>query len=216
MSDPSPSNGAPERRAARRAELLAAADAVVRRRGSSASMDAIAAEAGISKPILYRHFGDKGGLCRALIDRYAEDLLGDLRAALAAERDPRARLEATIDAYMSFIERNEDAYRFLMQRVMTERPEAQAAIADFVLRIADEVAADMRGELGRFGIDPDAAGPWAHGIVGMVQVAGDWWMRSRTLSRRQVVDHLVSLLWAGFEGNALIPIEERAEKEDVS
>lgn len=43
----------------RRRELLEAADRVVLRDGPQASMNAIAAEAGITKPILYRHFGDK-------------------------------------------------------------------------------------------------------------------------------------------------------------
>lgn len=166
-------------------------------------MDEIAAAAGISKPILYRHFGDKGGLCRALVDRYVVALLDDLRSALGSERDPRARLEATMDAYLSFIERNEDAYRFLMQRVVVERPEAHAALADFVGRVAEEIASQMRGELGRFGIDSNVAAPWAYGVVGMVQLAGDWWMRTREMPRADVVRHLVTLLWSGFEGSAV-------------
>lgn len=45
----------------RRRELLEAAERIVLRDGPDASMNAIAAEAGITKPILYRHFGDKGG-----------------------------------------------------------------------------------------------------------------------------------------------------------
>ena len=66
----------------RRALLLAAADRVVQRDGPDASMNVIAAEAGITKPILYRHFGDKGGLYRALAQRHIEELLERLRAAL--------------------------------------------------------------------------------------------------------------------------------------
>jgi AcrR family transcriptional regulator len=56
----------------RRRELLEAADRVVLRDGPGASMNAIAAEAGITKPILYRHFGDKGGLYAALAKRRAD------------------------------------------------------------------------------------------------------------------------------------------------
>jgi AcrR family transcriptional regulator len=90
-----------ERRSAaedRRKELLEAADRVVLRDGPGASMNAIAAEAGITKPILYRHFGDKDGLYRALAARHTDALLSALRAALdapAAER--RQRVEATLD-----------------------------------------------------------------------------------------------------------------------
>lgn len=70
----------------RRRELLEAADRVVLRDGPQASMNAIAAEAGITKPILYRHFGDKGGLYAALAMRHTDALLDSLRAALDAPR----------------------------------------------------------------------------------------------------------------------------------
>ena len=59
---------------------------MVLRDGPEASMNAIAAEAGITKPILYRHFGDKGGLYRALAKRHTDALLASLRAALDAPR----------------------------------------------------------------------------------------------------------------------------------
>src|ERR671939_42161 len=73
----------------RRQELLDAADRVIMRDGPEASMNAIAAEAGITKPILYRHFGDKGGLYRALAVRHTDALLATLRAALDLPNDRR-------------------------------------------------------------------------------------------------------------------------------
>lgn len=69
---------AEQRAARRRRELLDAADRVVLRDGPGASMNAIAAEAGITKPILYRHFGDKGGLYSALAKRHTDALLASL------------------------------------------------------------------------------------------------------------------------------------------
>ncbi|MGW1149090.1 TetR/AcrR family transcriptional regulator, partial [Streptomyces sp. NPDC002454] len=78
----------------RRYELLEAADRVVLRDGPGASMNAIAAEAGITKPILYRHFGDKGGLYAALAERHTDGLLASLRAALDAPVGRRERIEA--------------------------------------------------------------------------------------------------------------------------
>src|SRR5690242_9730536 len=67
---PAPATGAPSTRAGRdprrRRALLEAADRIILREGPEASMAAIASEAGISKPILYRHFGDKSGLYQAL------------------------------------------------------------------------------------------------------------------------------------------------------
>ena len=73
-------------RAARREALLDAADRAVARDGAATSMAAVAAEAGISKPILYKHFGDKPGLAAALADRHTERLMASLREALLRGR----------------------------------------------------------------------------------------------------------------------------------
>jgi AcrR family transcriptional regulator len=188
------------RRAARRLELLDAADRAVRRDGPAASMDRIAAEAGIAKPILYRYFGDKGGLYKALAERYVAAIVDELRRSWVQRDDPRALIAATIDSYLAFIEREREAYRFLMHRAVAERPEAQATVGEFIRQIANEVALVLGEELRRFGLDSGAAEPWAHGIVGMVHLAGDRWLEHRTMPRAALVDYLVSLLWNGFAG----------------
>ena len=171
-------------------------------------MTAIAAEAGVTKPILYKHFGDKGGLYRALAERYVTELLEELRRALASEQDPPARIRTTIDAYLSFIERDREAYRFLMHRAVSERPEAQETVGDFIRQLGDELAVLMGDELRRFGLDSGGAEPWAHGMVGMVHLAGDRWLEHRTMSRERLVDYLTSLVWKGLSG--LPPVEDTA------
>src|SRR4051795_5892761 len=101
-------------RDARRESLLAPADRGLPRDGASASMASIAAEAGITKPILYRHFGDKSGLYAALATRHTDALLASLRAALDAPAERRERVEATLDTYLAAIELRPQVYRFLM------------------------------------------------------------------------------------------------------
>ena len=189
-----------ERRAARTLEFLEAADRVVRRDGPNASMDKIAAEAGIAKPVLYRYFGDKGGLYRALAQRYVEEIVQELRGGWSDPADPRGRIEATIDGYLSFIEREREAYRFLMHRAVPERAEAQATVGDFIRQVANEVAVVVGEELRRAGLDSGAAEPWAHGMVGMVHLAGDWWLEHKTMPRSALTSYLVTLLWNGFAG----------------
>ena len=184
----------------RREQLLEAADRVVQRSGSAASMNLIAAEAGITKPILYRHFGDKGGLYRALADRHIETLLARLRAALTTRGGLRARTEATIDAYLASVEEEPQVYRFLLERAAVEEPDVRGQVVGFVRRFGDELAAGIQaeGELGE--VDARRALVWAHGIAGMVQSAGDWWLAHPEVPRQQVVDELTALLWDGFGG----------------
>lgn len=195
-----PNDAVLARRAERRSQILDAADSVISRDGPSASLNHIAAEAGVAKPILYRHFGDKDGLHRALAERYVSSLMTDLRAGLDAAEGPRARLGATIDAYLAFVESHSEQYEFLMHRAVRDGSGARDTVADFIQQVATEVAVELGEELRGANLDSGAAEAWAHGIVGMVQLAGDWWLRERTMPRRRLVDYLTSLLWAGFTG----------------
>ncbi|MFF5718024.1 TetR family transcriptional regulator [Streptomyces buecherae] len=186
----------------RRRELLEAADRVVLRDGPGASMNAIAAEAGITKPILYRHFGDKGGLYRALAVRHTDALLAALRAALDAPAQRRARVEATLDTYLAAIEARPQVYRFLMHPA-DDQPEGQPEqgfdvgrhAAPLLRRLGEELAQVVaeRVDLGPDGAEK--ARVWGHGIVGMMHAAGDWWLRDRPCPREQLVSHLTDLLW---------------------
>ncbi|MER8197988.1 TetR family transcriptional regulator [Streptomyces microflavus] len=193
----------------RRRELLEAADRVVLRDGPQASMNAIAAEAGITKPILYRHFGDKGGLYRALAKRHTDALLSALRAALDAPAERRARVEATLDTYLAAIEARPQVYRFLMHPAdgADSAISAEASLSTEqgfdVGRHSAPLLRRLGEELGqviaeRVDLGPDSeltARIWGHGIVGMMHAAGDWWLGDRPCTRERLVRSLADLLW---------------------
>src|SRR5579863_4531477 len=71
------------RRPGRRDELSAAALEVIRHVGPTASMHEMAARAGITKPVLYRYFGDRDGLIASVAERFAQDLIARLKNSLA-------------------------------------------------------------------------------------------------------------------------------------
>ncbi|NGN68665.1 TetR/AcrR family transcriptional regulator [Streptomyces sp. A7024] len=184
----------------RREELLRAADRVVLREGPDASMNAIAAEAGITKPILYRHFGDKSGLYRALAERHTDALVASLRDALDTPTGRRERVEAALDTYLAAIEARPQVYRFLMHPAEDSRaPERDFEVgrhsAPLLRRLGEELAqvVDERVDLGPGGAL--LARTWGHGIVGMMHAAGDWWLRERPCSRAELVQSLADLLW---------------------
>ncbi|MGX2998523.1 TetR family transcriptional regulator [Streptomyces sp. JNUCC 64] len=181
----------------RRLELLEAADRVVLREGPGASMNSIAAEAGITKPILYRHFGDKSGLYAALAERHMEALLTSLRAALDAPARRRERIEATLDAYLTAIETRPQVYRFLTHPGKGgETGSGGGRRSAPLLRSLGEELARVVGE--RLDLGPDGDLParvWGHGVVGMMHGAGDWWLNERPCSRAELVRSLADLLW---------------------
>jgi AcrR family transcriptional regulator len=183
------------RRDARREEFLAAAITVIRREGAGASMEAIAREAGVTKPILYRVFGDREGLLIALGDNFAAELVQELDQVLLAGGDPRATLSQGISAYVDLVERDLHIYRFLTARQSTEH---HGPTGGYVERIAQTISVVMGERMLVDGVDSGATEPWSYGLVGMVHMTVDWWMERRTIPKERMVEYLVTLLWEGL------------------
>ncbi len=158
-------------------------------------MDEIAAEAGITKPVLYRHFGDKDGLYTALTQQYLAELVEVLRPAVETT-DPRSRLAATIDGYLSYVEREPERYRFLLHS--GDQPRTAPLLAEFRRRHVASCAFAAVENIRRAGLDPGFAEPWAQCVTGMVRAAGTSWLETRSMPRAQLVDYLTTILWDGF------------------
>lgn len=171
-------------------------------------MEQIAAESGVTKPVIYRFFRDKGELYSAVAERYVERVATELRDALASQGEPRAQLEAGIDSYLALIEREPQVYRFLMQRARRE-PAAGETIDDFIRRLGSEIGALFGEELARAGLDTGGAEVWGQAIVGMVNATADWWIERQAMSRRRVVRYLSDLVWNGFSS---IPLTRSSDR----
>ena len=187
-----------EHRRLRGQRLLDAALEVIGREGPAVSMERLAFRLGVTKPILYRYFDDRSGLYRAVAQATLDRLMGELQAALAQPVEPRQLLSEVIDAYLTFIEREPQLYRFLMHRAVVEQAEAQITISNFIRDVGQAVSQTMGEQLHAAGADSAAAEAWAYGVVGMVQLAGDWWLERRPMPRPRLVAYLVDLLWNGF------------------
>ncbi|MDN4163089.1 TetR/AcrR family transcriptional regulator [Nocardioides abyssi] len=69
---------------------------------TNVSLREVARRAGVSHAAPYHHFGDRGGLLKAIGDGCMRDFLDRQEAAAAAEADPAERLVALGEAYVSF------------------------------------------------------------------------------------------------------------------
>lgn len=103
--------------AERRALIEAAAARLFSERGYVAStVEDIVAEAGVSKPMLYRHFESKKELHMKLLERRRDELAAaPLDAFLQGEGDPEQRLPAMIDAWFAHVQQHPDTSRILFQ-----------------------------------------------------------------------------------------------------
>ncbi|GAA3039618.1 TetR family transcriptional regulator [Kitasatospora albolonga] len=188
----------------RREQLLNAADRVVQRDGPGASMNAIAAEAGITKPILYRHFGDRNGLISALTERHTSGLLAAVRAALNEPLERRDRVEHVLDVYLAGIESRPQVYRLITQGGDQGRAAGQA-LAPALQQIADEITKAVQAQVDLGADGPLLSETWGRAITGMVLAAGDWWLDQRPCPRARMVQALADLLWGRLAAAAALP-----------
>src|SRR5437879_1681125 len=176
------------RRAERRQHLVDVAIECIRREGPGASMEEIAAEAGVSKPILYRHFRHKADLYDAVALRYIEAVAANLRKAMRRKDHPRKVLRSAVDAYIRLVERETQIYRFLMSRGRLSDWSGEGPVSDYMRRLGDEIGLLLGEGLRDAGLDSGPAEVWGHGIVGMVSSAADWWVERPVLPRPRLGD----------------------------
>ncbi|WP_111766095.1 TetR family transcriptional regulator [Nakamurella deserti] len=196
-----------EHRRRRREELVDATLAAVARHGADVGMDEIAAAAGTSKTVVYRHFADRAELYLAVSRRVADDLVPRLRRAVADTAGPREMMAAAVDTYLAFVEADPELYRFVVHGVPSGRigrsgPTSETdPIGSLSDAVGHQVAALIGTALRRAGRGTDAAEPWGHALVGLVRSTADWWLRTgRPLPRATLTAQLTDLAWSGLGG----------------
>jgi AcrR family transcriptional regulator len=180
--------------------ILDVAGPVFARRGfHAASMDEIAAEAGVSKPMLYAYFGSKQGLYLAYIDRTGRELVDRLqRAAEDSRGQPRhARLQAPVREFLAFVEDYRDGWTVLFRETTTIAPVAEE-VATLRTQVVGVVRAMLEtGGTRTTGLPADAI---AHAIVGAGESIANWWLDHPESGRDEVADWYVALVQAATTG----------------
>jgi AcrR family transcriptional regulator len=200
MADLAPTRRLPA--AERREVVLSSAGELFGRFGyDGVTLDTVAATAGVTKPILYRHFESKEDLYLALLDRHRRDL--DSFAPLVPQSGtPVERLTAVIDAWLAYAETHTYTWRMLFRdggggpRIAAFRSRVQA-------RARAVLAAMIRGLALAEISDPEVE-PLAELLRAGMASTVLWWADSREVPREAVLAALVRV-WLGV----LAPSEAR-------
>jgi AcrR family transcriptional regulator len=183
--------------AERRALIVEAAGRLFGERGYERTrLDEIAAAAGVTKPIVYRHFESKRELYLALLDRHREDLSGFV-AAMPPEGTPQERLRAVLEVWLDYVQARSYAWKMLFRdtgggpeiagRRREVHAEARAVLAELIRSLA--VTPVPRRE-----VEP-LAELMSMGMAALVL----WWIEEAAVSRAAVLDALTTA-WARLLG----------------
>ncbi|WP_314685816.1 TetR/AcrR family transcriptional regulator [uncultured Bifidobacterium sp.] len=200
----------------RREQLIAVGRSLFAAKGFEAvSVEEIAANAKVSKPIVYEHFGGKEGLYAVVVDREMRTLTSAFTGALSdTAAHPRQIVERAALALLTYIEENAEGFQVLVRDSPSTDPAGSfsSLLGDVSLRVEQ-----ILGEWFRRQHLPSKGVPYyAQMLVGLTVFTGQYWADRRKISKEQLAAHIVNLAWHGLsrlEGRPELRYEgERARR----
>jgi AcrR family transcriptional regulator len=180
----------------RREQLLDIGRRLFAERGlDGTSIEEIAARAGVSKPVVYEHFGGKEGLYAVVVDREVGRFL-DMATRVLAGDDTMPKFEVAAVSLLRYIQDNADGFRILVRD--SNPTSGSGTFASLISDIAGQVEYILGDVLKARGYDPKLAPMYAQMLVGMVAFTGQWWLDARKPDLEVVAAHLVNLAWNGL------------------
>jgi AcrR family transcriptional regulator len=171
----------------RRAQIVdAATRALEGHDPSEVSFETIADEAGVSRALVYKHFGDRGGLLAAVYVRSVERLGEEIREAVDGVTDPACLVRASVGCYLRFARSNAAAWRLLHLAGTMQHPAVQAARRDGMERLAALAGGSSEARI------------VAYGVVGLLESATLDWLDTEDVDRAGLAEVLADLLWKGL------------------
>ncbi len=173
----------------RRARLLELGLELFGRRSyEEISIDDIAAEAGMSKGLLYHYFGSKRGFYVATVRQAAGDLVAHV--APSSSLPPEQRVSSGLDAYLTFVEAHAGAYVALMRSGVGADPEVLEIVEGTRSAIAARILEEGLGLVTPPPIYRVALRSW----IGAVEAASLEWVERRDLPKSTLVELFADLL----------------------
>ncbi|MGV9188998.1 TetR/AcrR family transcriptional regulator [Arcanobacterium canis] len=181
----------------RREQLIGIARSLFARHGYDAvSIEEIAASAGVSKPVIYEHFGGKEGLYQVIVDRETQAVGTLLADSLGPEISPRYALERAIYGLFNYIDAHPDGFSLLIH----QSPDALDAgnFSTILSDIGDYLTSLLAPYFTQLGLNEDAAPLYAQMLAGMVGLTGQQWAMNREPDKYELAAHVVNLVWNGL------------------
>ena len=184
--------------AVRRQQLLDTALATFARLGyHDASMNDIAEAAGVTKPVLYQHFGSKRELFLEVLSDVAGGMRRTVRAATTSAEGPRQQVQLGFAAWFRWVDDHRDGFNILFSGEVRRDPEfaeeAATAQRQFVDELSELIVVD--------GLPEERQRLLAYGIVGLGEATCRRWLaREIDLDVDELADQIADLAWSGLRG----------------
>jgi len=161
------------------------------------TMDAVAASAGVTKPVLYQHFPSKRDLFLQLLHVVGRHLTDMVDTATVDVASPRGQVEQGFRAYFRFVGARTDEFRLLFGEGVRIDHEFSAEVHAVEKNIAAFIAVLITTD----GLNSSDRLVLAHGIVGMAERTAHHWIdNGRVGSPETLAERVSDLAWSGLRG----------------
>ncbi|MDO5034539.1 MAG: TetR/AcrR family transcriptional regulator [Actinomycetaceae bacterium] len=181
----------------RREQLISIGCKVFASNGYDATtVEEIAQKAGVTKPVVYEHFGGKEGLYAVVVDREVQHLVTTISNSLTSSEHPRRIVENTALALLDYIEDHTDGFRVLVRDA--PRGQSEGYYSSVIGDVASKVEHLLADRFKAANLDAKSAPLYAQMLVGLIAQVGQWWLEERSLDKATVAAHVVNLTWLGL------------------
>jgi AcrR family transcriptional regulator len=182
-------------------QTLTVAHELFAKRGFAAvTMDEVAAEVGVTKPLLYNYFGNKERLYVACMERSGDALFATVGEAVGESASPGDALNAGLRAFFAFLDADRAAWAVLFDETLPQSGDVADRVADYRGRIVDLVAGSLVAQLpskGRSAARTEVEALSA-ALLGAAEALARWWLRTEAVSAQEAAELLISTIEPGL------------------
>ena len=158
------------------------------------SVEEIASRAGVTKPVVYEHFGGKEGLYAVVVDREIKVLDGLISESLK-DGSWRERIDKVALTMLTYVEDETDGFAIL---VRDSKPAVERSFSSLLSSAVNHVSVILERAFIRRGFDPELAPLYGQALVGTISMTAQWWLDERSPDKETVAAHVVNLCWNGL------------------
>lgn len=189
-------------------QTLAVAHDLFAERGYAAvTMDEVAAEVGVTKPLLYNYFGNKERLYIACMERAGDALVATILETVGDTSSPAEALNEGLRAFFAFLDADRAAWAVLFDETLPQSGEVAERVAEYRGRLVELVAEALIAQLPRkrrhgARIEVEAL---STALLGAAEALAHWWLRGATISAQETAELLISTVEPGLRQRSASP-----------
>lgn len=167
---------------------------------AAVTMDDVAADAGVTKPLLYAYFGNKERLYLACMERAGDAMFATVGAAVSRADSPADALRRGLHAFFAFVDEDRDAWRVLFDETLPAGGEIAERVAEYRERLLALVA---QTNLARLPEQHRAAAKTEVEatsvlLLGAAEALARWWLRTGAMPAAGAADLLIATAEPGL------------------